>query len=202
MITRGKFIVFEGGEGTGKSTQAKSLADSLTANGVQVHLTREPGGSPEAEAIRELLISGEPERWLPMSEVLLFFAARYDHVQRLIKPHLQQGTWVISDRFLGSSYAYQGTRGVSWDAIDTLAQMTMGSFRPDMTILLDLDPKIGLERAHKRGVSNRFERFPMDYHQALRLNYHKALPSAVVVDANRSLPDVTEAVWAEVRKLL
>src|SRR4051794_18911417 len=142
---RGKFISFEGGEGAGKSTQARMLRDQLVSRGREVLLTREPGGSPGAEEIRKLVVEGEPERWTPLAETLLFIAARADHVARLIEPALAAGTWVISDRFADSTFVYQGiARGLGIETVRHLQQTALRDFAPDLTIVLDLDPDDGL----------------------------------------------------------
>lgn len=137
---RGRFIALEGGEGAGKSTQAKLLVDALEARGLKVQLTREPGGTPGAEAIRKLLLDPPGEGWGPQAEALLFAAARADHVARRIRPALERGEWVISDRFVDSSRAYQGSAGALGDtAITTLHEIGSGGLRPDLTILLQAD---------------------------------------------------------------
>lgn len=139
-MTRGKFIALEGGEGAGKSTQARLLVDALEARGLAVDLTREPGGTPGAEAIRELLLHPPGEGWGAEAEALLFAAARSDHVAKRIRPALERGTWVISDRFVDSSRAYQGGAGALGDeAITTLHAIGSGGLRPDLTILLEAD---------------------------------------------------------------
>src|ERR1051326_1239622 len=170
MAGRGTFISFEGGEGAGKSTQARLLRTALEARGHPVLLTREPGGSPGAEEIRKLLVEGEPERWTPLAETLLFVAARADHVARVIGPALASGTWVISDRFSDSTFVYQGlARGLGLDAVRNLQKAALGDFAPDLTIILDVEPRSVLERAAARGAKeNRFERFDAAFHQRLR----------------------------------
>src|SRR5258705_10654265 len=157
---RGKFISFEGGEGAGKSTQARMLRDRLESRGRTVLLTREPGGSPGAEEIRKLLVEGEPERWTPLAETLLFLSARADHVARVIEPALASGTWVISDRFSDSTFVYQGiARGLGIEVVRRLQHAALGDFAPDLTILLDIDPHAGLTRPGARGeAENRFRR--------------------------------------------
>src|SRR6185437_3168718 len=153
MAARGKFISFEGGEGAGKSTQAKLLADSLRARGRPAILTREPGGSPGAEHIRKLLVEGEPERWTPLAETLLFLAARADHVTRIIEPALNGGAWVLCDRFADSTVVYQGAgRGLGVERVRSL-QRQVGALSPDLTFILDIDPFDGLRRTHKRGAA-------------------------------------------------
>lgn len=147
----GKFIAFEGGEGCGKSTQARLLADALRARGIAVELTREPGGTPGAEAIRALLLDPPGEGWGPQAEALLFAAARADHVARLIRPALAKGRWVISDRYVDSSRAYQGgAGGVGDDAVQALHAIGSEGLRPDLTILLTVDPESAVARTRAR----------------------------------------------------
>lgn len=193
----GKFITFEGGEGCGKSTQVSHLIQFLRAKGVKALPTREPGGSPGAELIRELHVTGEPDRWDALTETLLLFAARRDHLVRTIQPALQEGTWVICDRYVDSTKAYQGYgRGVDRAAIDTLHTMVAGSLRPDLTFVLDIDPEVGLKRTFERahGLEDRFERMDINFHRRLRAGYleiAKQNPARyVVVDADRSVDDV------------
>lgn len=173
---RGRFITFEGGEGAGKSTQIGLLADYLRDGGVDVTITREPGGTPKAEHLREILLSGKIARLGPLAEAALFSAARIDHVDRLIEPTLARGGWVLSDRFADSTRAYQGARGgVSPRDIDWLERAAVGTTTPDLTLILDLPPEIGLARAAARRGGNvevdRFEAEAIDFHQALRKAY-------------------------------
>jgi dTMP kinase len=148
---RGRFITLEGGEGVGKSTQAKRLAAALRERGLDVHETREPGGSPGAEAIRKLLLEGGDDRWTAEGEALLFAAARADHVARTIRPALERGAWVVCDRFLDSSLAYQGgAAGVGMDKVRMLHDIGSGGFLPDRTLLLDLPPGAVAERLNVR----------------------------------------------------
>lgn len=167
---RGKFITFEGGEGTGKSTQLRLLADHLRGQGRQIVTTREPGGSPGAETIRKLLVEGEPGRWDGITETLLLTAARRDHVERTIRPALERGDWVICDRFMDSTVAYQGyATGVDLDLIHRLSTAAAGDIQPDLTIILDLPVEAGLARATQRaGGEDRFERKGIDFHRRLR----------------------------------
>jgi dTMP kinase len=206
---RGRLISFEGGEGTGKSTQAGRLKSALEAKGKRVVLTREPGGSAGAEQIRKLLVEGEPERWTPLSETLLFLAARADHVARLIEPALEQGSWVVSDRFSDSTYVYQGiARGLGVETVRRLHQAALGSFAPDLTIVLDLDAKEGLKRAGGRGqgAENRFERFDAAFHQKLRtafIDIARSEPQrCALIDAARTPEDVAADVWRAVEARL
>jgi len=171
--SQGLFLTFEGGEGTGKSTQIRRVADWLKAQDVSVVITREPGGTPGAEEIRNLLVQGNPERWDSMTEALLLFAARRDHVEFFIKPHLRQGTWVLCDRFTDSSWVYQGFAGnLGVEKIEDLTKTVLGKFKPFLTLILDLPPDIGLERAHARSTKeNRFEKKGLIFHQRLQEGY-------------------------------
>ncbi|MBP5855596.1 dTMP kinase [Marivibrio halodurans] len=165
----GRLITVEGGEGAGKSTQIKHLATSLELAGRDVRTTREPGGSPGAEAIRALLVSGETDRWDPVSETLLILAARRDHVERVIKPALAAGEWVLCDRFADSTAAYQGAgHGLGRDWVREIGRLTLGDFTPDLTLILDIPVGDGLARAGKRGGDDRFERMGTGFHDRLR----------------------------------
>lgn len=165
----GRFITFEGGEGSGKSTQAKRLAESLQAEGRKVLLTREPGGTAGAEQIRSLLVEGEAERWDAWSEALLVNAARRDHVQRVIAPALAKGVWVICDRFVHSTLAYQGiVGGLGSGALRALHAMVLGRMWPDLVLIFDLPAKQGLARATARGGATRFEARGLAFHEDLR----------------------------------
>ncbi len=173
-MARGKFITFEGGEGGGKSTQVKRLIAALESAGIRAISTREPGGAPASEDIRELLVSGAVDRWTPMAEVLLNYAAREIHVAKTIIPALDQGIWVISDRFADSTMAYQGYGGgIDRDRIVNIHKAVLNDFMPDLTLILDLPVEQGLARAGKRlanDASNedRFERMGRDFHNRLR----------------------------------
>ena len=169
-MTRGKFVTFEGGEGAGKSTQAKLLADALEKAGVETLQTREPGGTFGAEAIRDLVLEGTTDRWSGMTELLLMYAARLDHVEKLIKPALERGVWGISDRFADSSLAYQGhARGLGADQVKSLHQVVMNGFEPDLTILFDMDPVLAQKRVETRGEHlTRFDAEGLEFHKTLR----------------------------------
>lgn len=169
-MARGRFITLEGGEGAGKSTLSRGLADRLQGRGVEAVVTREPGGTPNAETLRNLLVEGEPGRWSPLAETLLLYAAREDHVRHLIEPALARGAWVICDRFYDSTQAYQGAAGgLSKDRLDAIHHASLGDFTPDLTLVVDLDPRVGLERTRSRGeTATRFERQPLAFHDALR----------------------------------
>ncbi len=171
---RGRFITFEGGEGGGKSTQSKLLLPWLSERGVHAVATREPGGSPGAERIRELLVTGDASRWTPMTEVLLHYAARQEHIHRVIKPALTAGRWVICDRFFDLTTAYQGYgHGVALDFIETLRNRIVGAeHRPDLTLILDLPADEGIRRSQSRAnTERRYELMPIEFHQQLRQGF-------------------------------
>lgn len=165
-MTRGRFIALEGGEGAGKSTQIGLLAEHLRALGHEVVVTREPGGTPGAEAIRALLVQGEKDRWGAEAEALLMCAARADHVARIIRPALARGAWVICDRFVGSTLAYQGAgRGLLKADLIALHDFATDGLWPDLSIILQVDPHSGLARAKTDGGEDRFENTGADFHQ-------------------------------------
>lgn len=173
----GRFITLEGGEGAGKSTQVGRLVERLAANGIEAIATREPGGTPGAEQIRSLLVTGEPGRWDAMTETLLHYAARRAHVEMTVKPALARGVWVVSDRFADSTMAYQGYAGaVGREAVTALHQLILGDFMPDLTLILDLPVAEGLARARKRmaghaGAEDRYERMGPTFHETLRVAF-------------------------------
>ena len=169
-MNRGKFVTFEGGEGAGKSTQAALLAEALEKAGIETLKTREPGGTFGAEAIRDLVLEGTSDRWDGMTELLLMYAARLDHVEKLIKPALKRGVWVISDRFADSSLAYQGhARGLGTEKVKSLHAVVMNGFEPDLTILFDMDPVLAQKRVETRGEDlTRFDAESLDFHKTLR----------------------------------
>ena len=203
-MTRGRFITFEGGEGAGKSTQVRILAERLRGAGHEVVATREPGGSPGAEAIRDLLVNGDPDRWSAISETLLMYAARRDHIERTVRPALECGAWVISDRFADSTRAYQGAGGNAPPGlVAALETFVLEQTRPDLTLILDLPVDVGLERAGLRGGSEaRFEAKGEAFHQRLRqafLDIAGAEPDrCAVLDAAQSPDAVSEAIWSAV----
>lgn len=207
-MTRGRFITFEGGEGAGKSTQARILAERLRTLDLEVVSTREPGGSPNAEEIRALVVQGEAGRWSPIAETLLMNAARADHLEQVIRPALERGAWVVCDRFADSTRAYQGAGGgVSAAVIDAVEQAVVGPDRPDLTLVFDLPVDVGLERAFGRGLFEaRFESKGVEFHQRLRdrfLDIAAAEPHrCAVIDAARAQERVAEAVWAAVAERL
>lgn len=200
-MTRGKFITFEGGEGAGKSTQARRLCDRLRAAGHEVVQTREPGGSPGAEVIRNIVVAGDAERWSPMTESLLMYASRSDHLEQTIRPALSAGRWVVCDRFADSSRAYQGAGGgVAPDFIEALDRGVVGKDQPDLTLIFDLPVDEGLQRAFGRGLfETRFESKGLAFHQRLRdgfLAIARAHPDrCVVLDATGSEDEVAARVW-------
>ena len=204
----GRFITFEGGEGTGKSTQVRRLAGRLREAGQEVVLSREPGGSPGAEEIRRLLVTGEPERWTPTAETLLLYAARSDHLDRVIRPALSRGAWVVCDRFADSTRAYQGAAGgVSPGLLSALEREVLDGDAPDLTLVMDLPVETGLDRASGRGgTENRFESKAGGFHDRLRaafLEIAVAEPErCVVVDAGAPEAAVAEAVWTAVQERL
>jgi dTMP kinase len=169
-VPRGCFITLEGGEGAGKTTLARALSEALTARGLEIVLTREPGGTPNAEALRTLLVEGDPGRWSPVGETLLLYAAREDHVRRVIAPALERGVWVICDRFSDSTRAYQGVAGgLDTGHIDAIETAALGQFKPDLTLIADLPPEAGLARAAARGEAvTRFEARSGAFHARLR----------------------------------
>jgi len=165
----GKFITFEGVEGAGKSTQSKLLVEYLNANGIESVWTREPGGCEGAEEIRKLLVNGAVNKWDGITELLLMYAARRDHTEKKIKPLLKEGKVVVSDRYFDSTMAYQGY-GYELDLnkIKQVQKIVLDDFEPDLTIILDLDVKEGLERTNKRGDKNRYEDMEIDFHNRVR----------------------------------
>jgi dTMP kinase len=201
-LTRGLFITFEGGEGAGKSTQIRMLAATLRASGHEVVVTREPGGSPGAEAIRHVVLSGAAEPFGPQMEAVLFAAARADHIDRTIRPALERGAVVLSDRFVDSSRVYQGvTGGLERSFMETLERATLEDMMPDLTLILDIDPEEGMRRAGaRRGTSeaDRFEKEGLSLHRRRRkafLEIAKAEPKrCTVIDASKT----AEKIAAEI----
>lgn len=207
---RGKFITFEGGEGTGKSTQAGMLAQRLETYGLAVQLTREPGGSPGAEIIRHVLLTGAAKPLGADVEAMLFAAARDDHVQCTILPALRSGKWVVCDRFADSTRVYQGILGqVDQKLINVLERVSVGELSPDLTVILDLPVQVGLERAKQRRGSARADRFEgegVEFHQKLRDAYldiaaHEP-DRCVVIDTTASKDIVVDAIWQAVESRL
>jgi len=207
---RGRFITLEGGEGAGKTVQAKRLEDKLTTLGLEVVRTREPGGSPYAEQLREAILSGFAAQFGPDGEALLFAAARIDHLDKTILPALERGAWVVCDRFADSTRAYQGVAGDLPPAfIARLEEVVVGLNRPDLTLILDIPTEAGLERAQARrgtGGVDRFEAEGLEFHDTLRrafLDIAAAEPErCAVVDALKSEEEVAEAIWSAVEERL
>jgi dTMP kinase len=203
-VTNGRFITFEGGEGAGKSTQVRRLAERLAARGGEVVTTREPGGSPGAETIRSLLVDGAVDRWSPVAETLLMYAARADHIERVIAPALARGAWVISDRFFDSTRAYQGAAGGAPAAlVRALETEVVGETVPDLTLILDMPVAVGLARAAGRGQGEgRFEAKGAAFHERLRtafLEIAAAEPGRCrVIDAGADRDAVAERIAAAV----
>jgi len=206
-VARGRFITFEGGEGAGKSTQLKRLVQRLGGRGLEVVATREPGGSAGAEAIRELVLNGAADRWSPVTETLLMYAARRDHIERVIEPALARGAWVVCDRFADSTRAYQGAGGgIEADFIAELERRVLGETRPNLTLIFDLPTQTGLSRAQARGGEMRFESKGLAFHERLReafLAIARDEPQrCALIDATGSMDAVEDAVWGAVAKRL
>lgn len=207
---RGRFITFEGGEGAGKTVQAKRLETRLKDLGLKVVRTREPGGSPDAEALREAILSGFARQFGAEGEALLFAAARIDHLEQTILPALERGAWVVCDRFADSTRAYQGVASALPEAfIGRLEHVAVGTNRPDLTLVLDIPAEAGLERARSRrgkGGADRFEAEGLEFHETLRrafLGIAAAEPErCVVIDALKSKQKVAAAVWSAVEARL
>jgi dTMP kinase len=208
--TSGLFITFEGGEGSGKTTQIKLLADKLKAEGNDVVTTREPGGTSEAEKIRSLLVNRDGGDWTPVAEVLLLFAARSMHVENLIKPTLAAGKTVICDRFTDSTRAYQSYgHGLPIETVESINTMTLNGFEPHMTFILDLPVEAGLARAGKRlaqdaSKEDRFEKLKTDFHERLRQGYldiaKKNPRRCMVINADQSVEAVAAAIHSRLQK--
>lgn len=192
---RGVFITVEGTEGVGKSTNIAFIQHWLSSRGIQLRLTREPGGTPLAEEVRELLLQPRDEQVNEDAEILLVFAARAQHLNTVIKPALESGEWVLSDRFTDATFAYQGAgRGISWDKIVQLENYVQGDLRPDLTLLLDVPVEVGMKRAQKRGVLDRFEQEKQVFFEKVRLGYHQRMEAEperfALIDASVPLDQV------------
>lgn len=202
---RGRFISFEGGEGAGKSTQARLLAEHLGTLGYPTLLTREPGGSPFAEKIRRFLLEGRVKKYGPVAEALLFYTARLDHLNQLIIPNLEKGVWVISDRFFDSSRAYQGAAsGVEEGIFDALDRLVVGDNHPELTIIVDLPVEVAAARVATRqtqqnGEADRFESEDLQFHERLRAGFLEIAANnpnrCVIVDGNQSREKVAALIW-------
>ena len=204
----GKFVTLEGGEGAGKSTQVPRLAAHLERAGHTVCITREPGGSPGAEAIRELLVTGDPGRWDAATETLLHYAARRSHLTDTIRPALARGEWVVCDRFADSTLAYQGyVGGVDKGFISEIYTQVAGELTPDLTLFLDLPPEVGLARAQARGEGeDRYERMGLNFHQRLRAAFleiaAKEPERCMVIDADGDMETVAARIKSAVEDRL
>ena len=200
---RGRFITFEGGEGSGKSTHAAMLSHRLKSLGIDVLLTREPGGSPGAEIIRRIILSGAAKPLGAEAEAILFAAARDDHVHMTIRPALERGTWVLCDRFADSTRIYQGAAGdVDGRLIHALERITVGDMKPDLTFILDVPAEVGLARASKRrgeGPADRFEGEALEFHEKLRAGYRDLAASeadrCVLIDVTAPRDKVAAQIW-------
>ncbi len=204
---RGRFITVEGGEGVGKSTNLAFIEHCLLKRGASVTVTREPGGTILGEALRQLLLSTEGDSPVPMAELLMMFAARAQHLVTVIEPALARGEWVLCDRFTDATYAYQGAgRGMSTSAINTLERLVHGQRQPDLSVLLDVSPEIGMARASARGELDRFEREQQDFFQRVRSGYHDRIAVQperwLVVDASQPLDAVQVALLDELNPVI
>lgn len=203
MTPRGRFIALEGGEGTGKTTQGRKLAGHLESLGLEVVLTREPGGSEEAEHIRNLLLYGDKDRWDAPAELLLFLAARRNHIVKIVEPALAAGKWVITDRYQDSTTAYQGYgHGLGWQLTESYYRIVFGAFHTDLSLIMDIDPKVGLVRAE--GVNpedmpeDRFESRAIAFHARLREGFQDIARRhegrCVMIDASADIDTVQENI--------
>ena len=214
-MTSGKFIVFEGGDGCGKTTQARLLFSLLNENDISALFTREPGGTSGAEEIRKLLVTGETGRWDKMTETLLFFAARRDHVENLIKPCVDRGEWIICDRFSLSTYAYQGYGyGLPISYIEGLYKFSIGDFYPDFTFVYDIETELALERAKVRSESlnlnhkeseDRYERMSDTFHKNVRRGFiemaRKMEQKSAIINSHNSIKNIHDVTVAKVNDL-
>lgn len=202
------FITFEGGDGSGKSTQVNLLKDYLDNLNFETIKTREPGGTPSAEILRDLLTTGEVEKWTPMSEALLMWASRYEHLIQVIEPALNSGKNVICDRFYDSTYAYQGVaHNLGIDKMEKLKKIIIGDIEPDVTFVLDIDPKVGLKRSLDRSnQENRFESYNIDFHNKIRSAFleiaKKNKNRCVVVDASLNEQEINNSIITVIDNLI
>ena len=202
------FITFEGGDGSGKSTQVNLLKDYLDNLNFETIKTREPGGTPSAEILRDLLTTGEVDKWTPMSEALLMWASRYEHLIQVIEPALNSGKNVICDRFYDSTYAYQGVaHNLGIDKMEKLTKIIIGDIEPDVTFILDIDPKVGLKRSLDRpNQENRFESYNIDFHNKIRSAFleiaKKNKNRCVVVDASLNEQEINNLIINVINNLI
>ena len=202
------FITFEGGDGSGKSTQVNLIKDYLDNLNFETIKTREPGGTPSAEILRDLLTTGEVEKWTPMSEALLMWASRYEHLIQVIEPALNSGKNVICDRFYDSTYAYQGVaHNLGIDKMEKLKKIIIGDIEPDVTFVLDIDPKVGLKRSLDRpNQENRFESYNIDFHNKIRSAFleiaKKNNNRCVVVDASLNEQEINNLIITVIDNLI
>lgn len=205
-MTIGVFITLEGGEGAGKSTQLKLLEERLVTHEIDIVRTREPGGVPSAETIRDLLVNGETDKWRPLTETLLHFAARHEHISRLVQPALDRGQWVLCDRFADSTTAYQGyAQNIDLETIATLYRLAVGNLEPNLTIILDLPVEVGLERAEDRGIGGtRYEKMGIEFHKRLRDGFLQIAANnphrCSILDATQSIEEISEDIMALVEE--
>lgn len=198
--TRARFVTLEGGEGAGKSTQVARLKEWIEARGHRCITTREPGGAPGAEMVRKLLVEGPAERWDGVTEALLHFAARREHLRTTVLPAIASGTWVVSDRFADSTMAYQGYgHGIDRAMLGALYDMTVGDFRPDLTLILDLPVDAGLARAAaRRSKETRYESLPVGFHERVRAGFLEIAAAdperCVVIDASAGIDDIARSI--------
>jgi dTMP kinase len=208
MPGKGRFITLEGGEGAGKSTQIARLKAWLEGRGHTVTATREPGGSPGAEMVRKLLVEGPAERWDGITEALLHFAARRDHLRSTVWPALDKGAWVVSDRFADSTLAYQGYgHGLDLDLIAQLYGLAVGDFRPDLTLMLDLPVETGLARAaSRRGTETRYESLSLDFHRRVRFGFLEIAAReprrCAIIDATQDIDAISAAIVGAITERL
>ena len=201
-----QFITFEGGEGSGKSSQINILKSKLIDKGIDVVCTREPGGTPSAEILRELVTTGEVNKWEPMTEALLMFASRYEHTKNLIIPSLENGKWVLCDRFYHSTYAYQGLgHGLGLEAMEALKKISIGEIEPDLVFFLDIDPMEGIKRTMGRHTNeDRFEKMDISFHTKLRdafLGFSKTYSeNSVVINASQEINKISDIIFEEIEK--